>query len=103
MIKKAELPFDIKSFCYIDSYEGNYCLFFKQIPMIVVNYQFWTEDIQVRCDYIDYGENEKGYTILIDVPSYENGKLLNVDHVYYGLFKSLKEFNEWFEEPYFLY
>jgi hypothetical protein len=102
-MKKTDLPVDITPKCYIDSYDGNHCLFYDQIPMIVVNYEFWTEDIKVRGDYIDYGSDEKGYTILIDVPSYENGKLVHIDHIYYGLFKTMDEFENWLKEPYFLY
>ena len=99
MIKKSELPLDMTAHCYIDIFENNYCLFYKTIPMIIVNYQFWTEDISVKADYIDYSEDEKGYTMLINVPSYDNGKLVQVDHVYYGLFKTIGEFGEWLENP----
>ena len=103
MIRKSELPLDLTNLCYIDLFESNYCLFYKSIPMIIVSYQFWTEDISVKADYIDYNEEEKGYTLLINVPSYEGGKLSQVDHVYYGLFKTLAEFDEWLESPYYLY
>jgi hypothetical protein len=103
MVRKNDLPLDLTSQCYIDFFDGNYCLFYKNIPMIIVNYQFWTEDISVKADFIDYSEDEKGYTLLINVPSYEDGKLSHVDHVYYGLFKTLNEFNEWLENPYYLY
>ena len=104
MIKRGNLPINLTKLCYIDDYEGNYCLFYKNVPMIVVNYQFWTEDIGVKADYLDYGEGEKGFSILIDVPTYdENKKLVHVDHVYYGLFDNLKEFQEWLKTPIFLY
>jgi len=104
MLKKNDLPIDLIDNCYIDLYEGSYCLFYKGIPLILVNYQFWTEDITVLGDYIDYGDNEKGYTILIDIPSYDDkGNLLKLDHVYYGLFGNLIEFENWLNEPYFIY
>jgi hypothetical protein len=103
MIKKNELPIELTHLCYIDYYDDNYCLFYKDVPMIIVNYQFWTEDIVVKGDYINYDKEEKGYTILIDIPSYEKGKLVNIDHVYYGLFDSLKDFDDWLREPYYLY
>jgi hypothetical protein len=103
MVKKNDLPIDLTEKCYIDNFDGNFCLFYKNIPMIIVNYQFWTEDLIVKGDYIDYNEDEKGYTILINIPSYEKGKLIHVDHVYYGLFENLNEFDEWLEDPYYLY
>jgi hypothetical protein len=103
MLRKSDMPLDITSKCYVDYYDGNYCLFYQKIPMIVLNYQFITEDVNVRGDYIDYGEDEKGYTILIDVPSYQDGKLIHLDHVYYGLFRNLVEFEKWLKEPTFLY
>lgn len=104
MIKKSDLPIPLTNLCYIDNYENNSCLFYKNIPMIVVNYQFWTEDIDVKADYINYGEGEKGYTILIDIPIYdEKKKLVHTDHVYYGLFETLAKIEEWLKKPYFLY
>jgi len=102
-MKKKDLPLDITSKCYIDDYEGNFCLFYNKVPLIVVNYEFWTEDIKIKVDYINYGDNEKGYSVLIDVPYYNEGKLINIDHVYYGLFKSLSEIDIWLKDPYFLY
>ncbi|OHD11374.1 MAG: hypothetical protein A2086_08955 [Spirochaetes bacterium GWD1_27_9] len=103
MLRKKDLPVELTHSCYIDFYDGNYCLFYKSIPMIIVNYQFWTEDIKVRGDYIDYDPDENGYTILIDIPTYEDGKLTHIDHIYYGLFDTLKEFDEWLTNPYYLY
>ena len=104
MIKKKDLPIDLIDYCYIDVYDLNYCLFYKGVPLILVNYQFWTEDISVKGDYINYDEDEKGYTILIDIPSYDDkGRLEKMDHVYYGLFDSLYEFEKWLEDPYFIY
>lgn len=104
MIKRSDLPLDLTNKCYIDNFEGNFCLFYKNVPMIIVNYQFWTEDIDVKGDYIDYGDDEKGFSLLIDVPSYdEDKKLAHLDHVYYGLFETLYDFEEWLTNPVFLY
>ena len=103
MVRKKDLPIDITKQCYIDYFDGNYCLFYKEVPMIIVNYQFWTEDILVRGDYIDYNTDERGYSILIDIPSYNNGKLTHIDHVYYGLFETVREFEDWLDSPYYLY
>ncbi len=100
----GKIPRDLIKYCYIDRYENDYCLFYKGLPLIIVNYQFWTEDIRVKADYIDYGENEKGYTILIDMPVYDqNNELIKIEHIYYGLFENLKDFENWLEDPYFLY
>lgn len=104
MLSKKDLPYDITNKCYIDLFQSNYCLFYQKVPLIVVKYTFWTEDIHVYCDYIDYNEDERGYTLLIDVPSYdENMKRDVVDHVYYGLFYTIKELESWLKNPYLLY
>lgn len=103
-IKKIELPLNLTNLCYIGKYDGEYSLFYKKIPMILVNYPFWTEDIKIQGDYIDYSDGEKGYSILIDLPIYcENKRLIRVEHIYYGLFDELKSFEEWLENPCFLY
>ena len=103
-MRKKDLPIDLIKYCYIDKYENEYCLFYKGLPLIVVNYQFWTEDIKVKADYIDYGENERGYTILIDIPVYDkDNKLVKIEHIYYGLFENLSDFKNWLDAPYFLY
>ncbi|HOJ64009.1 MAG TPA: hypothetical protein PLE45_06270 [Spirochaetota bacterium] len=104
MIRDKDLPIDLIKYCYIDKYDNEYCLFYKGLPLIIVNYQFWTEDIQVKADYIDNGEDEKGYSILIDMPIYDkNNNLVKIEHIYYGLFQNLADFEKWLKNPYFLY
>ena len=101
---KPKLPITITNHCYIGMYDNNYCLFYKDVPLIMVKYPFWTEHINVMCDYINYNESERGYTVLIDVPSYdEHYKLINLEHVYYGLFNSLQDLMKWLDKPYFIY
>ncbi len=103
-IKKKELPRDITEMCYIDIYESMRCLYYKNVPLIVMNYPFWTEDIVVRAGYIDYNKTEKGYSLLIDVPQYDNkGRLTKIEHIYYGLFSTIKEFEDWLDNPTFFY
>jgi len=103
-IKNRQLPIDITDQCYIDTYENVRCLYYKNVPLILVNYPFWTEDIVVRAGYIDYNKTEKGYSLLIDVPQYDNkGKLIKVDNIYYGLFSTKKEFEDWLNNPTFFY
>ena len=103
MLKKNDLPLNLTEKCHIGIFESAYCLFYKVIPLLHVNYQFWTEDIVVIGDYINYSEDEKGYSLLIDVPTYQDGKLIKVDHVYYGLFDRIADFDNWLTDPWFLY
>lgn len=104
MLSKKDLPYDITNKCYIDVFQSDYCLFYQKVPLIIMKYTFWTEDIHVKCAYIDYSESERGYTLLIDLPNYDaNLKFDGVDHVYYGLFCTIKELESWLKEPYSLY
>ena len=37
---KPKLPITITNHCYIGMYDNNYCLFYKDVPLIMVKYPF---------------------------------------------------------------